>query len=393
LTELQGVDWIKKKNHMSEPVSRRGFIKTTATGIVGAASTLPNVLDVHAFDAVGDGKTDNTTAIQKALNRAAEIKGTVFIPEGVFACSTLKVPPFVGLCGNPSWGYSDYAGAVLQLCNASAPCLIDITGASGARINGLCLNGAGLGKGIHGIRLDKPDYGKHEDAICIERCRIGNFTGDGVHLSRIWVFSIRHCMICFNGANGLCYRGWDGFIMDNWFSANAQAGIGAYEENASCTFTANRIEWNGRYGMILQGGNHYNITGNYFDRTSGPALAVIPRSTRRSKAVTITGNIIYRSGAPHGGAFADKYQSAHLRFEGIEGLTCVGNTCDVGKDDGGEGETTPDYSMVLRALTNSVVANNAMHQGALKALIVDLGGHGDGFILKDNPGSLFKAPV
>lgn len=375
---------------MSEPVSRRDFIKTTATGMVGAAGVGPNLLDVRDFNAVGDGKTDNTAAIQKALNKAADTKGTVFIPEGVFACSTLKMPPFVGLCGNPTWGYSEYAGPILQLCDPSAPCLIDITGAYGFRLNGLCLNGAGLGKGIHGIRLDKPDYGKHEDCICIERCRIGNFTGDGLHLSRIWVVSIRHCMICFNGANGLWYRGWDGWVMDNWFAANAQAGIGAYEENSSFTFSANRIEWNGRYGLILKGGSHYNITGNYFDRTSGPALAVLPRDNRSSQTFAITGNVIYRSGAPHGGAFSDKYQSCHLRLEQVEGLTCVGNTCDAGRDDGGKGERTPDYGMVLRALTDSVVANNVMHRGALKELMVDLGGHGEGLVLKDNPGSIFK---
>ncbi len=378
---------------MADHLSRRDFIRTSAVGVVGAAGAMPNVLDVRDFNAVGDGKTDNTSAIQKTLNKAAKTKGTVFIPNGVFCCSTLKMPPYVGLCGNPSWGYSEYAGSILQLCDASTSCLIDITGAYGFRINGLCLNGAGLGNGIHGIKLDKPDYGKHEDTICIERCRIGNFTGDGIHLSRIWVVSLRHCMICFNGANGLWYRGWDGFMTDNWFSANAQAGIGAYEENASLTFTANRVEWNGRYGMLVKGGNHYNITGNYFDRTSGPALAVMPRGDRASKTITITGNIFYRSGAPHGEAFLDEYQSAHVRLEGVEGLTCVGNSCDVGKDDGGKGETTPDYAIVLRALTNSVVANNVMHQGALKELVVDLGGHGPGLVLKDNPGSLFKAPA
>ncbi len=378
---------------MPAPVSRRDFIRTTATGIVGAAAAVPNTLDARDFNAVGDGKTDNTAALQKALNKAAETKGTVFIPDGVFACSTLKMPPFVGLCGNPSWDYSEYAGPILRLGDASARCLLDITGAYGFRINGLCLDGAGLGANLHGILLDKPDYGKHEDCVCIERCRIGNFTGDGLHLSRIWVFSIRHSMICFNGANGLYYRGWDGFVMDNWFSANRQAGIGAYEENSSVTFTANRIEWNQRYGLILKGGSHYNITGNYFDRTSGPAIALLPREKRRSATFTITGNVIYRSGAPHGGAFSDKYQSTHLRFEEVEGLVCVGNTCDVGRDDGGRGEITPDYAIVVRALTDSVVANNVMHRGAVKELIVDLGGHGARFILKDNPGSLFKPPM
>src|ERR1017187_3622721 len=118
-----------KRKSMSEPVSRRDFIKTTATGIVGAAGVVPNVLDVRDFNAVGDGKTDNTAAIQKALDKAATTQGTVFIPDGIFACSTLKVPPFVGLCGNPTWSYGEYAGAGLQLCDSAASCLLDITGA------------------------------------------------------------------------------------------------------------------------------------------------------------------------------------------------------------------------------------------------------------------------
>jgi len=378
---------------MPAHLSRRDFIRTAAAGAVGVGAAPPNTLDVRDFNAVGDGKTDSTAAIQKALAKAAQTRGTVFIPDGVFVCSTLKLPPFVSLCANPTWSYGEDAGAILRLGDASARCLLDITGAYGFRINGLCLDGAGLGTNVHGLLLDKPDYGKHEDAIFIERCRIGHFTGDGLHLSRIWVFSIRHSMIGFNRANGLWYRGWDGFVMDNWFSANGQAGIGAYEENASCTYTANRIEWNGRHGIILMGGAHYNLTGNYFDRTSGPAIALLPRAQRPGKAVTVTGNVIYRSGAPHGGAFADQYQSSHLRFEEVHGLTCAGNTCDVGRDDRSQGETTPDYAIVLRALADSVVANNVLHQGALKQLIVDLGGHGAGLIVKDNPGSLFKAPL
>jgi len=377
-------------NDTATSLSRRDFFRMSATGVVGAASVVASALDVRDFKAVGDGKTDNTSAIQKALAKAAETRGTVFIPEGVFACSTLKIPPFVGLCGNPTWSYNEYAGPVLLLADPTARCLLDITGAYGFRINGISLDGAGQGSGIHGIMLDKPDYGKHEDAICIERCRIGNFTGDGVHLSRIWVFNIRQSMICFNKANGLLYRGWDGWVTDNWFSANGEAGIGAYDENSSVTFTANRIEWNQRHGLILKGGSHYNITGNYFDRTSGPAIVLLPRGKGSTRTVTITGNVIYRSGAPHGGPFSDQHQSCHLRFEEVEGLTCVGNTCDLGRDDGGKGESTPNYSIVVRALSNSVIANNAMHRGAIKELVVDLGGHGEGFVLKDNPGSVVK---
>ncbi len=382
-----------RRNRMPEPVSRRDFLRTSATGMMAAAAVAPNALDVREFNAVGDGKTDCTAAIQKALNKAAATKGTVFIPDGIFACSTLKMPPFVGLCGNPTWGYSENGGSILRLRDAAAPCLIDITGAFGFRINGVCLDGAGLGQNTHGIMLDKPDYGKHEDTICIERCRINGFTGDGIHLSRIWVYTIRQSMIGHNKGNGLWLKGWDGFVMDSWFSGNGQAGIGAYEENYSGTFTANRIEWNRQHGIILKAGGHYNITGNYFDRTSGPALALVPRENHNCRNITVTGNLILRSGAPHGAPFTDPHQSTQLRLEGVQGLTCIGNTIEVGKDDNGKGIVTPDYGMVLKSLSQSVVANNVMHNGALKELIVDLGGHGEGFILKDNPGSIYKVPV
>ena len=73
---------------------------------------------------------------------------------------------------------------------------------------------------IHGVMIDKSEYGSQEDTPFIERCRISNFTGDGIHLNRIWLFSVRHCMVSKNQKNGLWVRGWDGFVLDNWFSGN-----------------------------------------------------------------------------------------------------------------------------------------------------------------------------
>jgi hypothetical protein len=108
----------------------------------------------------------------------------------------------------------------------AAKCLLNIAGATGATIDGLALDGAGLGKGIHGIFLDKPDYGKHEDAFRIERCQVARFTGDGVNLAHAWCFSVRHSMLAYNRGDGLSLRGWDGFLSDNWFSGNQRAGFG-----------------------------------------------------------------------------------------------------------------------------------------------------------------------
>ena len=374
---------------MNPDVTRRGFLATT-TQAPAAAALVPAVIDVRDFKAAGDGKTDDTAAIQKAIDKAAQTKASVHIPDGVFCCSTIKLPPNVGLVGNPTWDYGAYAGPVLRLRDSSASCLLDGTAAYGVRLTGLSLDGGNLGKGIHGVLVNKPDYGKREDAIFIERCRIGNFTGDGIHLSRIWLFTIRHNMVCHNRGNGLWFRGWDGFVLDNWFSGNHEAGIGAYNENSSCTITGNRIEWNARGGLILKSGSHYNITGNYFDRSGGPAVSLLGTEQSPCQAITLTGNLIYRSGAPDWGTVTEESLSTHIRFEGVRGVTFVGNTMNVGRGDGGKGSWSPDHAMVLKDCAQTVIASNTMYHGALKSLVHDLGGHGEGFVQRDNVGSLWQ---
>jgi hypothetical protein len=46
----------------------------------------------------------------------------------------------------------------------------------------------------------------------IDDCRIGHFTGNGVHLEHIWCFSLRHSMLHNNRGTGLYIDGWDAFI-------------------------------------------------------------------------------------------------------------------------------------------------------------------------------------
>jgi hypothetical protein len=79
--------------------------------------------DVRDFGAKGDGKADDTQAIQRALDAAAETQATVRVPEGVFLCSTLKLPAQVGFVGTPAWRYNKPGGSVLRLGDEKARCL------------------------------------------------------------------------------------------------------------------------------------------------------------------------------------------------------------------------------------------------------------------------------
>jgi hypothetical protein len=342
-----------------------------------------NVLD---FGAKADGKADDTAAIQKAIDAASEKLGTVVLADGVYLCSAIKLRPQTGLVGNPTWSYQRPGGAILRLNDEKAACLLDMTGAVGSTVNGICLDGQGLGEGVHGILVDKPEY-KVEDSFRIDRCQIGRFSGDGVRLNRIWCWSMRHNMLCYNKENGLRIRGWDGFLLDNWFSGNGAAGFGAYDENSSITMTGNRIEWNRAGGIVIHSGNHYNITGNYIDRSGAPGISLLGIDGRCSH-FAITGNVIYRSGAPW--RELDRKDSSHARFENVEGLVFSGNVMTVGRDDGGRGEYSPRCGIVYGKIENSVIKDNAMQRGALEELLVDLGGHGDGAVVKDNVGVVGK---
>lgn len=341
------------------------------------------LINICNFGAKGDGVTDNTAAIQKAVDTAAKAGGTVLVPPGIFLTSTIKLLPHVGMLGYPTWSYRDFGGSILRLNNESAKCLIDITGAYGATLNGLCLDGARLGNDIHGVLLDKPDYGTQEDTPLIERCRISSFSGDAVRLSRIWCFRVRSCMLSGCGGNALYVRGWDGFILDNWFSGNKGIGFAGLDENASNTLTGNRIEWNHGGGIVSHNGNNYNITGNYIDRSGGPAISLV----NNSHDFTITGNMIYRSGKPEWTS-SDELASAHVLLQNCSGVVLSGNSLRAGRDDSGKGIYSPFNSIVYGGLKNCIIKDNTMNNGSMKNLLLDLGDNGENVIVKDNVGQL-----
>ena len=351
------------------------------------------MLNVIDFGAKGDGLQDDTKAFQSAIDRAAELRVTVQVPDGVYSISTLHMKPHTGLIGNPAWSFRENGGSILRLNDPHAPCLINLSKGLGATLHGLCLDGVDwMGDTVHGIMVDLPGYGGDGAELTprIERCRINDFSGNGIHLHRIWCFSIRHNMISHNQGDGIWLQGWDGFILDNWITGNGKAGVGAYEENASITFTANRVEWNHGAGILIQGGDNYNITGNCFDRQGGPAIDIKDRNGIPASQLAITGNICRGSGKPER-CSATPYNSSHIRCHHVNGMVLSSNVCQTGQDHeptSSQCNVSPTYGIVLKHIQQSIIKDNALNHGATKELLVHLGDHGNGVIIKDNTGCL-----
>jgi hypothetical protein len=137
--------------------------------------------------------------------------------------------------------------------------------------------------------------------------------------------------------------------------------------------------------MLITGGDGYQITGNFFDRAGTCGIA-LRKSTIGCTQITITGNFVKRSGKQ---AAPESHDSAQILMDGCQGVTCIGNSIQAGRDDGGQGVWSPSYGIVYQGLRNCVIRDNVLHDGAFKQLMLDLGGHGEGVIVSDNPGRLF----
>ncbi len=349
-------------------------------------------LGVRQFGAVGDGVADDTKALQSAIDKAHETGKTLILEPGMYRTDTLYIKPEICLKADPTWDYSSNGRSVLLPLTDTQTCVLNVNEAYGSTLEGFCVDGGHKGENMCGILMDRGTFVR-EDSFRLEKLKIMRFSSHAVHLEHIWCFSMRHCMLAFSSGDGIRILGWDCFLLDNWLSGNGGAGYNSFGPNASVTMTGNRIEWNRLGGIIIRGGNHYNVTGNYIDRSGHGGIIIISRKSKTddgedftmfSNIISVTGNVIFRSGKePHG-----EEDSCHMLLKDSIGLTVVGNIMCIGRDDAGKGIYTPDYGMILENLGASVITGNTMACAAFKELILDKGRHASDTIIKDNTGVL-----
>jgi hypothetical protein len=356
---------------------------SAATGAEPSSARNSSVFNVLDFGAKGDGKTPDSPVIQKALDAAGAVSGTVYFPAGRYLCHDLKVHPHTTVLAEPQWGYRGDAGAMLLLDSDEADCLLNITGAFGVHLRGLFLQGRRDGKkAIHGVFLNNAEkYSSKEDAIVIDDCKIERFSGHGVHLLRIWLFILRHSIVQGNKECGVQITGWDGFVTDNQLSGNGSHDFACDSVGATVMFTANRVEWNRGYGLFLCAGDAWNVTGNCFDRNWGAGVCAL-----KMRTTTITGNVFRRCGKDSS-RLPEGERSCQVRLEECSGLTFVSNVCAAGRDDGGRGSVTPQVGLLVRKLSHCVVSGNSFFRGYLKEMTADLGEHGPDCVFANNVGS------
>jgi hypothetical protein len=357
-----------------------------------AAVTGTGTANVRNFGAQGDGHSDDSAAILKAVKSVPERGGVVYFPAGQYLSNTIPGRNGVTFKGDSGWDYrgASFGASTIIPVRDDLPCLFDLKGSLGTRLVGLVLDGKGKGQEMHGV------YSKHpgtEQNTVIDDCKITGFSGSGIRLDNVWVFAIRHSYIVHNKLSGIDGSGsYDGWILDNQITGNQRGGI--YGTSfATVTITANRIEWNKLGGIVLgpAGANTIQIGNCTFDRNFGPGIDISLPSTRAaSSAHVFNGNSFRRNGYQRED---EPEASAHLRLRNVKGVSVTGNAFhgDPHRKDAQEGRApSPINGLILEGLVDSVVANNSLYHAAQKTLILDKGGH-QNTVIRDNPGTLSTA--
>src|SRR5215471_472915 len=115
-------------------------------GAAMAAETIQGMVSVLAVGAKGDGNTNDTVAIQNAINQGFTTGAAVFFPAGVYRVSQLVLKKGTILQGVSSGTYPDNntisgASVLARLANSNKDLLLAPDGANYCRIFDLAVDG------------------------------------------------------------------------------------------------------------------------------------------------------------------------------------------------------------------------------------------------------------
>jgi hypothetical protein len=155
---------------------------TSAGGHVGHkisySALQPTVIDVRDFGATGDDATDDTEAIQDAIDAAYDAGGgVVYFPHATYVCINLEIKDGVVLVGSPGGiGYLPSSIQRSKLLASGTGIVIDTPagGATGAGVIGIDIQGLGADTPVKGIRIQAGSWNH------IKNVMINNVSDEGI---------------------------------------------------------------------------------------------------------------------------------------------------------------------------------------------------------------------
>lgn len=358
--------------------------RLSPTGVLIADGTT-DWINAKQYGATGDGTTDDTAALQKALNAAAlapaGATGRIcYLPSGMYRTTApLNVPSYVHVIGAyANRGTNNQRSCIKPLSSfLGAGVIILGDGTYGQKISQLTIDGsaakaATLFSGVRGegdckgvvLRdvsvTDVSDRG-------VQSATVGSNHPYSWHLDNVQVSNV--------GVDGFRFGGMTDTTM---FGCRAiGCGRDGYQIDgmANSTFTACRSEWNGRHGWY--------VTASWGNGNGSGGASWVNCSTDRNEqngflvdatgaaTLAFTGLMLRRDGRNSGTGFGG--YSAFVASNATCTITVDGNSY-VGCDDNGTGQQSPQHG--LRAVGSTWVGSGTGYWWGYNDGWSDGGGNG-----------------
>lgn len=334
--------------------------------------SVPTVFNVKGFGAKGDGLSDDTVAIQRALTAASIAGGTVYFPPGVYLISAplvvlAAVTLVGGNYGGVTSGSSDTLGSVLKASSAALTAFLDLSNGTHAQVLGLrflATNAANTTVGIH----DDSAAADSSDLVVIRDCHFRYFGGNALNWQggvldfsynqiRINNNGTGHCLhlhhgasdatICFNGIGSTDEVNGDGIFMD-----------GATDGSQHCTIMGNLI-FNCRYGINLTNASINNrIIGNRCEKHGTAGIRDNSSVAASFSGNLIEGNVCFNNG------------TAGIRLDACKNVAVLGNRC---LDDSTSTGNVQDFGIVLVGAVDCAVIGNTCFDSTVDGIRLSTG--------------------
>ncbi|MGX4732313.1 glycosyl hydrolase family 28-related protein [Kitasatospora griseola] len=339
---------------------------TEAAAATGPNSWL-NVRDDHG--AKGDGTTDDTTAIQAAINAGAQ-GSTVYFPPGRYLLSRpLLVTEGVTLRGDwaphfaprtsmtasylfPGPGFDGSALITVNRPTASVPQDYEKSAlGGGVRLSGLALNGMKQSNAAGGP-IDAVVLAADVRDVAMERVTAWHFTGNGITTGGAGGLQFHQVVCSTNDGHGFATNGGrmlDADLHECYAQGNGGHGFALTAPNA-VVLTGCRSEWNAGHGYLVTGDcASLVLAGCFTDRSGLDGYHVA--TDAGAHPVQLLGCLAKRDGK------LQQAGSAGFSVTGVPtapggGALLTGCSVYTGVDDDGSNVRSPAYGVATASLAS-----------------------------------------